>query len=321
MGAFHEGELQVQERAGVREKVAAAGDRMIRSFMPEQHREFFAKLPAMLLGALDAQRRPWASIVAGRPGFVETPDERHLRIAATLGAGDPLAGRIAEGMPIGLLGIEPHTRRRNRMNGTVVAVDDASFTVEVDQSFGNCPKYIQAREPRWCPAEPGDAPAHRRMDATLDGDALALAGHSDTLFIASASPQARGSAGFDGVDVSHRGGRPGFVHVAEVSGQSVLTLPDFRGNNMFNTLGNIAANPRAGMLFVDYETGDLLQLTGEAHIVWEGKELAAFRGAQRLLRLVVEEAVWRPAALPLRWTPPLYADQLAETGIWSELAA
>lgn len=320
MGAFHEGELLVQERAGVRDKVAVAGERMIRNFMPEQHRELFEKLPTMLLGALDARGRPWASIVAGRPGFVSATDERHLRIAALPRLGDPLAGRIAAGAPLGLLGIEPHTRRRNRMNGTVVGVDGEAFIVEVDQSFGNCPKYIQAREPQWLEAA-DDAAAPRALGAQLDAEALALVHGSDTLFIASASPRARAAGGFDGVDVSHRGGRPGFVHVADASGGSVLTLPDFRGNNMFNTLGNIAANPRAGMLFVDHTHGHLLQITGAAHVVWEGEELAAFRGAQRLLRLVVEEAVWRPAALPLRWTPPQYADQLAETGIWSELAA
>src|SRR5438132_2495804 len=156
---FHDGELAVQERAGVREKIETAGQRMIRDAMPEQHRELFEKLPTLLVGSLDAQRRPWASMLVGRPGFVRAPDERHLRIAALPGFADPLARHLAVDAPLGLLGLEPQTRRRNRMNGTLVAIDADAFTVRVDQSFGNCPQYIQAREPHWVrpPAQFGDA--------------------------------------------------------------------------------------------------------------------------------------------------------------------
>ena len=122
----------------------------------------------------------------------------------------------------------------------------------------------------------------------------------------------------DGVDVSHRGGKPGFVRVDENEAGTLLTLPDFRGNFFFNTLGNIVAYPHAGLLFVDYANGDLLQLTGHAQIVWDGPELGRFLGAQRLLRVRVERSVWMPRALPLRWSPPLQAAQLAATGSWGE---
>jgi len=133
--------------------------------------------------------------------------------------------------------------------------------------------------------------------------------NADTLFIASAAA--------DGVDVSHRGGNPGFVRVTpDAAGRSVLTLPDFRGNFMFNTLGNIAARPQAGLLFVDYTSGDLLQLSGNAQIVWDGEELRSFAGAQRLLKVTLETALWRPAALPLRWSAPEFAAQLRDTGSW-----
>lgn len=304
---FHPGEIAVQERAGVRERVAAAGARMIRDWMPEQHRELFCKLPTLHVGSLDADGQPWASVLAGRPGFVSAPDERHLRIAAQPGRDDPLSDALRLGAPLGLLGLEPHTRRRNRMNGRIVALDHASFTVKVDHSFGNCPQYIQAREPQWVDDA---APPMQPIDGRLHGDVRALVAQADTLFIASAS------ADGGGVDVSHRGGKPGFVRIDAGPGGDVLTLPDFRGNNLFNTLGNIAARPQAGLLFADPSNGDLLQLAGHAEIVWDGPELEAFDGAMRLLRVHLRHGRWRPAAMPLRWSAPEFAPQLAATGAW-----
>jgi len=258
--------------------------------------------------------------VAGRPGFIHAPDAQHLRFDAVPADGDPLAHQLSAGSPLGLLGIEPHTRRRNRMNGTVEAVDANGFTVAVDQSFGNCPQYIQARQPSWVdtPGSPAQA-----LGTSMNDEAIDLIRRSDTLFIATAAAQARGHDGANGVDVSHRGGRPGFVRVDvdSATSRSTLTLPDFRGNNMFNTLGNITANPRAGLLFFDPSTGDVLQLTGHAQIVWDGPELAAFEGAQRLLRVHIDEALWRPGALPLRWSEAQLAPQLAATGTWGAVGA
>jgi len=106
------------------------------------------------------------------------------------------------------------------------------------------------------------------------------------------------------------------VQASDDAGRIVLTLPDFSGNNLFNTLGNIQAHPRAGLLFVDYTSGDLLQLSGAAQIVWDGDALRAFAGARRLLRIGVETALWRPLALPLHWSAPEYAPQLEATGTW-----
>jgi uncharacterized protein len=277
----------------------------------------------VLVGSLDAQRRPWASMLVGLPGFMSAPDERHLRIAAQPGFGDPLREHLAVGAPLGLLGIEPHTRRRNRMNGTLTACDAAGFTVQVDQSFGNCPQYIQARAPDWVdtPESFGHARTVIAEGALLGLPARRLAARSDTLYIATAARQARAHGGAYGADVSHRGGKPGFVRVNDegegASARTVLTVPDFRGNFMFATLGNIADHPRAGLLFADPDNGDLLQLTGSAEIVWDGPAVEAFEGAQRLLRVSVEASRWMPAALPLRWSAPEYAPQLAQTGVWA----
>ncbi|HET7795885.1 MAG TPA: pyridoxamine 5'-phosphate oxidase family protein [Rhizobacter sp.] len=301
MGTVHAGEREVQLRMGVHERSAAVMQQVVRPAMPAQHIELFEKLPTVLLGSLDAERRPWASVLAGWPGFMHAPDDRHLHIEALPHAGDPLALQL--GMPLGLLGIEPHTRRRNRMNGTVVALDSHSFTVQVDQSFGNCPRYIQARTPRW--VQRGTPPAAAPEGARLSDVAQRLVADADTLFIASSTPQARGHADAEGVDVSHRGGRPGFVHLSEdAEGHSVLHIPDYPGNNFFNTWGNLAAYPRAGMLFIDHERGDLLQLTGRTELLW-GEE-----GGAREIRFHVDTGWWHAQALPLQWSAPEFAPQL-----------
>lgn len=317
-GPFHAGEIAVQERAGVRARIAEIGARVVRDFMPEPHRELFGKLPSLWVGSLDGAGRPWASLLVGAPGFVTAPDAWHLRIQARPGFGDPLATALVPGAPLGLLGLEPSTRRRNRMNGTVVAADAGGFTVAVDQSFGNCPQYIQAREQHWAapPAVYGEPRPVVVQGPLLDDAARRLVERSDTFFVASAAAHARGAAGAEGADVSHRGGKPGFVRVDGVGGASVLTIPDFRGNAMFQTLGNLAARPVAGLVFVDPARGDLLQLTGRAEIVWDGPELVAFVGAQRLWRITVDEGRFVAGAVPLRGAAPQFAPQLADTGAW-----
>jgi len=308
MDTFHAGEIALQQRTGAYERLAPRAALFIRDQMPEQHRELFEKLPTLLLGSVDADGRPWASVLVGRPGFVQATDARHLHIAAQPLAGDPLADSLQTGRPLGLLGLEPQTRRRNRMNGRVVALDGTGFTVQVDQSFGNCPQYIQARAPHWVDPAPVTPVMPVGGGGALAGEARALVARADTFFIASAVPGA--------VDVSHRGGKPGFVHIEEQDGRTLLTAPDFRGNFLFNTLGNITLNPRAGLLFVDHEQGHMLQLSGTAQIVWDGPLLRSFTGAERLLTVTVEHSRWWPAALPLRWSAPEQAPQLAATGSW-----
>ena len=313
---FHPGEEEVQERAGVRERIAQVGSVMIREFMTDQHRHFFPHLPMILVGSLDARGRPWASMLVGRPGFLHSPDPRTLRINARPVPGDPLAAHLAVGSSVGLLGIELETRRRNRLNGVVTAVDARGFTVGVRQSFGNCPKYIQARAWEWTDDAPTAGSATRERAALSDA-ARRLIEAADTFFIASAvaDASAADAARADGVDVSHRGGNPGFVRIGVAAGGAAeLTVPDFVGNFMFNTLGNLVVNPRAGLLFVDFARGDLLGLTGTVTIVWDGPEVEALAGAQRLLRIRIEEG-WRVrGAIPLRWSAPEFSPHLQDTG-------
>ncbi|HWW05741.1 pyridoxamine 5'-phosphate oxidase family protein [Collimonas sp.] len=317
---FHSGERAVQQRVGVLEKMATRGQ-LIRSFMPDQHRDFFQQLPFMIVGSVDRRQQPWASIVTGAPGFVTSPDAGHLAIHAPLLPADPLQQTLVEHAAIGLLGIEPHTRRRNRMNGKVEKSDAAGWTLKVEQSFGNCPKYIQARRPSLVEDADAAAPVVHRS-GQLDSAMQKLIAASDTFFIATAyfgkpvDESAVASTANNrqhGVDVSHRGGKPGFVRIDD---EKTLTVPDFVGNFFFNTIGNLVEHPRAGLLFIDFVSGDLLYLAVSAELIWDGPEVAAFKGAERLLRFHVEQAIRVEASLPLRWSEAELSPALAPMGSW-----
>ncbi len=285
---WHEGELDLQARAGTRDRMARIGPRNIRAFMPDQHRTFFAQLPFLVVGSVDRLGHVWASILSGPPGFLDSPDPRRLRIAARPFAGDPLAETLGLGTPLGLLGIELPTKRRNRVNGRVTAIDEQGFTVTVDQSFGNCAQYIRVRD--YAPHVSATATAVPRVEpfTALDARARELITGAETLFVATAA-RAAGPVASQGTDVSHRGGPPGFVRLGE---DGVVTVPDYRGNGFFNTLGNLSINPKAGLLFIDFARGDLLQITGLAEIVWDGDAVRAFEGAERLWRVVPLHGRW-----------------------------
>ena len=149
---FHRGEREIQSRLGVREQIENVGQRFIRDHLPGEHRQFYSQLPLLLVGSVDNSGRPWASVLVGRPGFLISPDPQTLEIHSRPFFGDPLNENLARGLQVGVLGIEYSTRRRNRLNGEVSLVEEGLFTINVGQSFGNCPQYIQARDFKILPA-------------------------------------------------------------------------------------------------------------------------------------------------------------------------
>jgi predicted pyridoxine 5'-phosphate oxidase superfamily flavin-nucleotide-binding protein len=251
---------------------------------------------------------------------MRSPSSKLLQVQAQPALGDPLAEQLVVGAPLGLLGIQLETRRRNRANGRIVARDATSFTVDIEQSFGNCKQYIQAREPEFDPALLGSAGPTLTEGPLLSARARALLEQTDTFFIATASASAAQGGDGEGVDVSHRGGRPGFVRVENLRYATRLTVPDFTGNFIFNTFGNLAVNPHAGIVCADFSTGHMLCITGSAHAIWDGPELEAFQGAERLLSFEVESAYFLERALPLRFHGLAPSPDLLETGTWPEAA-
>ncbi|MGF1537014.1 MAG: pyridoxamine 5'-phosphate oxidase family protein [Elainellaceae cyanobacterium] len=314
---FHAGEQAVQARMGVREKMETFGRRVIRDYMPEQHRAFYALLPFLIIGTTDNQGYPWASILTGPPGFITSPDPHHLHIATQPLFGSPLSEHLRVGADIGILGILPANRRRNRLTGRLSAVDKTGITVSILQAFGNCPQYIQTRE--FDVLSDIYRPQQEReilQGQSLDHDARRLISQADTLFIATSYTPGEDSPAL-GADASHRGGKPGFVRVEE---DRTLVFPDFTGNYHYNTVGNILLTSKAGLTFIDFNTGDLLYLTGQASVVWNGPEVDGFQGAERLVRIRVDRWIRVLASLPFRFQFGEYSPFLEHTGSWDAVA-
>ena len=269
----------------------------MRDYLTEQHREFYSQLNYLLIGTVDAGGQPQASIIAGPAGFINTPDYKTLRINTTHDMADTCLDALAEGSSIGVLGIDLSNRRRNRMHGRVAHRNAETIDLKVVQSYGNCPKYINTRVLKPQALSAASPPVAEADRTALDMDDCSLIERSGTFFIASAYSDGTG-ADYEGADVSHRGGQPGFV---EVRDRQLLTIPDYQGNNMFNTLGNLLLNPRAGLLFVDFENGDLLRLNGTTEIVTDRAETDRFPSAQRLLIFKINRATRTTSGTSLRW--------------------
>lgn len=289
MSVFHEGELAVQARAGVA-AVAAKVGRNIMPSIPPDYDEFLRSQPFVVVAGLDRGGRVWASLLAGGEGFARAVGDREVVLDIGAAAGDPLAAALEPpGTRVGILAIEFDSRTRIRLNGLGELREDG-LVIAVDEVFGNCPKYIQRRVP---------SVAVERANPTLLASGVELGSTerdliraADTFFIASVH-------GERGADASHRGGTPGFVEVAP-DGRS-LRFPDYSGNRMFQTLGNLASDPRTGLLFVNWESGAALQLSGRASIVWDRDEIAARPGAERLIDFQIERVLAHAGALPPAW--------------------
>lgn len=333
---FHPGERQFQSSAGRLEQMDAIGRRAIRELMPEQHRQFFSQLPFMIVGSTDPHGQLWASILPGSPGFVQSPTSTSLTVNTPILPGDPLASAIKKNARLGLLGLEMSTRRRNRVNAKVTDTANNQFALQVEQSFGNCPQYIQTRDLHFIrsPELPFQAPAAETFFEL--GDSLkAFIRQADTFFVASSagqSPRLVNNPNHDGqdnasdnsldkslgVDVSHRGGMPGFIKVQG----NTLTIPDYAGNNFFNTLGNFLLNPKAGLLFVDFTSGDVYMLTGTVTLLASDSPIIkGFKGALRGWQFTLTQGVILKAALPFRASFDSYSPNSQATGTWSQTEA
>lgn len=288
MATFHEGEITVQQQAGVRWMAERVGQ-SIHPTLPRDAQRFLQAQPFVVVGGADGAGRVWATLLRGAPGFMQALDERTVRLETLPREGNPLREAWSETAPIGLIALEPSTRRRLRLNGTA-QIRHGDLLIEADQVYFNCPKYIQTRR-----LESTNAPAVTngavQWGTALSTEQTRFIEAADTFFIASFAPES-------GADASHRGGTPGFVRV---EGEQQLTFPDYAGNSMFNTLGNLESNPRAGLLFVDWEQGDTLQLSGTARVNWDPRSVARFAGAERVVEFEIDAVVATKSAAGWHW--------------------
>jgi uncharacterized protein len=252
---FHQGELAVQERAGVRGLAARLAGMLDPPDLTGGAAKFLGARTFAVITARDGAGRLWTSPLAGSPGFLDAADET-LVVHAAPTTGDPLHG-LAVDQPVGLLAIEFATRRRMRVNGTVVEAGADRLRIAVHEAYGNCPQYIHERRLTVTKADVADPPRPAKLRSALERADIDLIQGADTFFLGTTHP-------VRGLDCSHRGGPPGFVRV----GVSELWWPDYPGNNMFNSFGNLAVDDTAALLFVDFTTGRTLHLSGRARLEW-----------------------------------------------------
>ncbi|MFD9126712.1 pyridoxamine 5'-phosphate oxidase family protein, partial [Kitasatospora sp. NPDC059571] len=223
-----------------------------------------------------------APVPAGRhPSPPPRPPPPPLAGAPRPAAGDPLAEALGRPAQVGTIALDPAGRRRMRVNGRSAPDGAGGLRIAADQVFANCPKHIHRRSPADGP--PG-LPSAAVSDRLTLRQQLAVS-TADTFFIATAGPDG-------GIDASHRGGSPGFVTVA---GEDELAWPDYPGNAMFMTLGNLELDPRAGLLVPDWEGGGALLLTGRARVEWSGP-------TARTVGYRIERVVELSGATSLTWT-------------------
>jgi len=263
---FHEGERSVQRQAGTEQDADRLSGMLDRPWLDGGFSRFLAARTFAVLSGRDAAGRLWASPLAGRAGMLDAHGTV-LKVHTVPAAGDPLAG-LPEGQPAGLIAMEFAIRRRVRINGTLERVTPNGLMIAVDQAYGNCPQYIQMRELRQVPAfglvpgtgqgpdgpGPGEEGAVRRELSPADADQIQ---RSDTFFLGTVHPTR-------GADCSHRGGPMGLVRVEG----NELWWPDYPGNKMFNSLGNLAVDPTAALLFAGFGSGRVLHLSGTAVTEW-----------------------------------------------------
>jgi predicted pyridoxine 5'-phosphate oxidase superfamily flavin-nucleotide-binding protein len=279
---FHDGEIAVQERTGERDTAlrhgAGIGSRIVPGALP-----FLAQQRVIAVSIAGDDRNLWTSVWTGTPGFVHSEDGQRVEISTTMAATsqeDPARRRALAGREIGMLAIDFESRRRLRINGTIESASN-DIVVLVRESVGNCPKYIQRRQPHDIPATIS-SPSYAERGHSLNGDARELVERADTAFVGSLHPQR-------GVDTSHRGGSPGFIEIVDAS---TLRIPDYRGNSLFMTLGNFAIDPRASLALVDFERGRLLCLSGSAQLEFDADDPRQLTGGtQRFWRFAIDEWV------------------------------
>ena len=288
VSVWHEGELLIQQRAGVRHQADDLTG-MYKRDVPAGMAGFLTQQQFAVLSAEDANHRVWANLIAGTPGMIDVRDVNTVALVPSNIETKLPVHDIAADAKVGLLAIDFARRIRVRVNGEALFEPDGSIDIRIAQLYGNCSQYIQKRvlDCQGVSAVNG----HVNSSAILSESQQQFVSRADTFFLASRHPQ-------HGADASHRGGKPGFVFATS---PTQISFPDYSGNNMFNTLGNIAVNPAVGLLFVNFETGDTLQVSGRASVDWDPARAAQFPNAHRVIDIEVNAARETIAATSLRY--------------------
>ncbi len=291
---YHSGELAVQARLGVQAEAESLAKAIGGAVVKPAMQSFLASQRLAIASTIDSGNRVWASLLTGEPGFLQAVAEQIVKIAID---SDELKENLRLAEELGLLVIDLATRKRLRLNGKAKLQGENKIYLHTQQVYFNCPQYIQKREIN---ATLNRGKSSVQIGETLSPQQQQFIQQADTFFIASYHPQG-------GADASHRGGYPGFVRVLYLN---KLVFPDYAGNNMFNTLGNLVENPQAGLLFIDFATGDTLQLTGKAAVAQNTKKALQFAGANRLVEFQIEKVKFLTSATSFQWQFKEYSPYL-----------
>ncbi|KAH7069670.1 hypothetical protein BKA63DRAFT_519400 [Paraphoma chrysanthemicola] len=276
----------------------------------------------LALGTLDSQSRPWTTLLGGSPGFSEALGGGFIGTRTLVdGVNDPVVqalvgdaangemlqpedgGKLLAGLATDLM-----TRKRVKIGGKMVAGTMKETDVEIlgtdvegpptkqhqvqlvtriDQSLGNCPKYLNQYEMR-------PALVEAKLVATgsaLSDEGRALINKSDMFFLTTSADE--------DMDVNHRGGPIGFVRV---TAENQIVYPEYSGNRLYQSLGNLLINPKIGITFPDYESGDVLYVTGTSQVLVGGDAAAVLPGSNLAVQITIDEARFVQRGLPFRGT-------------------
>ena len=275
---FHEGERRVQERVGEVQEADRNGP-MIGSHIPAGAIPFLHQQSLLVLAVLN-KGAMWCLPVVGKAGWMSaTRDSIYLDLEQTIGSVDErILSAAEERQLVGGVALDFATRRRLRVNGRLELASDKLMVLTVAEAYPNCPKYITQRALAW----EKDASAYSLLEGeSLTQEQRDAFGKTDIFFIATQHPER-------GLDASHRGGNPGFV---ESPSAKTIRFPDYAGNSLFNTLGNLEIDSRVGILLPDFSGGRALAITGTASVSYEDQ------GRARWITVTVER--WIQMHLPV----------------------
>lgn len=294
--SYHPGELVAQDKAGTRGAAAelAAGKRSALNFS-SNHDAFIAAQSFAALASVDlSSELVWVTPLFGKAGDLTATSEQEIAISTNCIVNSNMLDFIKHGTPLSLLGIDLNRRIRHRINGVALLSSNevsGEVSLQVNEYSPNCPKYINRRDiipaPNNTPILNKNAKAETRIELTDDDKAFVQ--KMDTLWIGTYAPGA-------GADCNHRGGKPGFIRVVS---PSIIEWPEYRGNGMFFTSGNLESYNRAGITLVDFDTGSIIQMTGRAIVDWQHD--GSYEGASRKIIFHIEQLVRTDNVTNHRW--------------------
>ncbi|KAK5113385.1 hypothetical protein LTR62_003485 [Meristemomyces frigidus] len=314
---WHEGEQIMHEAMGTSE----FSNPTIPAVSP-QLTSHLKVAPTIAIGTLDKQGRPWTTLWGGEKGFGQVLTDGIVAMkTAVTGKHDPVIellvgnkatgeikleegkGRMVSGLTIDLM-----TRKRVKMFGRMIAgtlteredeitgnqdaVVEIQLVMTIEQSLANCPKYLNGRRITPTFARPRliyDAPELRQ-------DAKDLLNKADMFFMTTVSQN-------EDMDTNHRGGPAGFVRVfSDGTGKEPAAIywPEYSGNKLYQSLGNMTVNPVCGICIPDFDTGNMLYLTGTTKISMKEDASAILPKTNLCVKVTITSARFVTAALPFR---------------------